>query len=138
MAMTTRPGSREAEVVLQDGSTVHLCRVTPCDTPAMHQLLTGLSDRPERAEVALEVADAMQGKGLGTVLLCQLAEAANQMGIQVFDAEVLPENHRMLRVIRDCGFPVKVHSLPGVLLVELRTCLAAKAPKGPEPWDQAA
>jgi RimJ/RimL family protein N-acetyltransferase len=191
MAMTTQPGSREAEVVLQDGSTVHLCRVTPCNTPAMHQLLTGLSDRsrwlrffsgvpnlhkavqwatevdndrryglvataggdgqivghagwerepdrPERAEVALEVADAMQGKGLGTALLCQLAEAANQMGIQVFDAEVLPENHRMLRVIRDCGFPVKVHSLPGVLLVELRTCLAAKAPKGPEPWDQTA
>jgi hypothetical protein len=43
--MTTRPRSREAEVVLQDGSTVHLCRVTPCDTPTMHQLLTGLSDR---------------------------------------------------------------------------------------------
>ena len=43
--MTIRPGSREVEVVLQDGSTVHLCRVTPCDTPAMHQLLTGLSDR---------------------------------------------------------------------------------------------
>ena len=79
--------------------------------------------------IALEVADAMQGKGLGTALLCQLAEAANQTGIQVFDAEVLPENHRMLRVICDCGFPVKVHSLPGVLLVELRTCLAANAPK---------
>ena len=28
--------------------------------------------------------------------------------------------------------------MPGVLLVELRTCLAAKAPKGPEPWDQTA
>jgi GNAT superfamily N-acetyltransferase len=95
-------------------------------------------DRPERAEVALEVADAMQGKGLGTALLCRLAEAANQMGIQVFDAEVLPENYRMLRVIRDSGFPVKVHSLPGVLLVELGTCLAAKAPKGAEPWDRAA
>ena len=94
-------------------------------------------DQPERAEVALEIADTMQGKGLGTALLCQLAEAANEMGIQVFDAEVLPENHKMLRVVSDCGFPVKVHSLPGVLLVELRTCLAAMAPKRLKPWEQA-
>jgi RimJ/RimL family protein N-acetyltransferase len=191
MAMTTRPGSREGEVVLRDGSTVHLCPVTPRDAPAVHQLLKGLSDqsrwlrffsgvpnlpkavqwatevdndrryglvataggdgrmaghggwerepdRPERAEVALEIADAMQDKGLGTALLCQLAEAANEMGIQVFDAEVVPENHKMLRVFDDCGFPVKVHSLPGVLLVELRTCLAANAPKRQKPWEQAA
>ena len=81
------------------------------------------SDRPERAEVALEIADAMQGKGLGTVLLCQLAEAANELGIQVMVAEVLPENRQMLGVFRDCGYPVKVHSLPGVELVELRTSL---------------
>jgi GNAT superfamily N-acetyltransferase len=34
-------------------------------------------DRPERAEVAFAIADAMQGKGLGTILLGQLAEAAD-------------------------------------------------------------
>jgi RimJ/RimL family protein N-acetyltransferase len=42
-----------------------------------HAGLERESDRPERAEVALEIADAMQGKGLGTALLCQLAEAAH-------------------------------------------------------------
>ena len=96
------------------------------------------SDHPERAEVALEVADAMQGKGLGTALLCQLAAAANQLGIQVLDAEVLPENRQMLRVFRDCGYPVKVHSRPGVELVELQIGQAAEAPKPPEPQRQAA
>jgi GNAT superfamily N-acetyltransferase len=84
------------------------------------------SDHPERAEVALEVADAMQGKGLGTALLCQLAAAANQLGIQVLDAEVLPENRQMLHVFRDCGYPVKVRSLPGVELVELQIGQAAQ------------
>ena len=70
-------------------------------------------DRPERAEVALEIADAMQGKGLGTVLLCQLAEAANELGIQVMVAEVLPENRQMLRVFRDCAIPSRCTASPG-------------------------
>jgi GNAT superfamily N-acetyltransferase len=84
------------------------------------------------------IADALQGKGLGTALLCQLAQAADELGIQVLDAEVLAENHKMLRVFRDCGYPVKIHSLPGVQLVELRTSRAPKTPKPPKPHNQAA
>jgi RimJ/RimL family protein N-acetyltransferase len=103
-----------------------------------HAGLERESDHPERAEVALEVADALQGKGLGTALLCQLTEAANQLGVQVLDAEVLAENHKMLRVFRDCGYPIKVHSLPGVQLVELRTSGAAHPPKTLEPHNQTA
>jgi RimJ/RimL family protein N-acetyltransferase len=186
--MTTHSGSREIDVVLRDGSIVHVSPAKPADAPAVTLLLNGLSDRsrwlrffssfpdlakaaqwatevdngrryglvattgrmvghaglerssdrPERAEVALEVADAMQGKGLGTGLLCQLAEAAKELGIQVLDAEVLPENRKMLRVLRDCGYPVKVHSFPGVELVELRTSLAATGLKPREPHNQAA
>ena len=81
-------------------------------------------DHPERAEVAMEIADAMQGKGLGTILLGQLTEAANEVGVQVLDAEVLAENHQMVKVFRDSGFPVKTHTLPGVLLVEFPTSLS--------------
>ena len=84
-------------------------------------------DHPDRAEVAFEIADAMQGKGLGTILLGQLAEAASQLGVQVLDAEVLPENHQMVKVFRDSGFPVKTHSLPGVLLIEFPTSLSPEA-----------
>jgi acetate---CoA ligase (ADP-forming) len=178
--MTTYPRHREADVVLRDGSTVHVRPVRPADAAAVEQLLKALSDRsrwlrffsghpnldkavqwatevdydqryglvatsggdgrvvghagferqpdrPERAEVAMEVADAMQGKGLGTILLGQLAEAANEVGVQVFDAEVLPENHLMVQVFRDSGFPVKTHTVPGVLLIEFPTSLSPEA-----------
>src|SRR5215207_2170257 len=63
----------------------------------------------------------MQHNGLGTILLGQLIEAADQAGVAVLSAEVLPQNHRMLHVFRDSGFPVTTRTLPGVVLVELAT-----------------
>jgi acetate---CoA ligase (ADP-forming) len=81
------------------------------------------ADRADRAEVAFAITDAWQGKGLGTILLGQLAEVADQKGISTFTAEVLPENHRMAQVFRDSGFPVTLHALPGVVLVEFPTAL---------------
>jgi acetate---CoA ligase (ADP-forming) len=90
-------------------------------------------DRPERAETALAVADAMQGRGLGTILLGQLAEAAEQVGVAVLSAEVLPQNHRMVQVFRDSGFPVTTHTVPGVLLFEMPTLLT---PEGLERFER--
>ena len=43
--MTTHAGSREVDIVLRDGSTVHVCPAKPSDAPAVRLLLTGLSDR---------------------------------------------------------------------------------------------
>jgi acetyl coenzyme A synthetase (ADP forming)-like protein len=80
-------------------------------------------ERPEKAEVALAIADALQGKGLGTILLGQLAQAAEQAGVDMLAAEVLPQNHNMVQVFRDSGFPVRTHALPGVLLFEMPTLL---------------
>jgi GNAT superfamily N-acetyltransferase len=59
------------------------------------------------AEVAVEVADHLHGRGLGTLLIEMLAAAAEQRGIAYFDAEVLCENHEMLDVFRD-GFDARV------------------------------
>ncbi|HLH69705.1 MAG TPA: GNAT family N-acetyltransferase [Candidatus Dormibacteraeota bacterium] len=84
-------------------------------------------ERPGTAEVALTVADALQGKGLGTILLGHLAAAAAAAGISVFVAEVMPENHRMLTVFRDSGFPVSVSSSYGVIKVEFPTSLTEEA-----------
>ena len=95
-------------------------------------------DHPERAEVALEIADLMQGRGLGTILLGQLAEAANEIGVQLLDAEVLPQNHQMIKVFRDSGFPVKTQTIPGVILIEFPTSLSPEALGRFERRDQAA
>jgi L-amino acid N-acyltransferase YncA len=78
-------------------------------------------DRPERAEIAFTIADVMQHNGLGTILLGQLTQAAEQAGVAVLSAEVLPQNHRMLHVFHDSGFPLATRTIPGVVLVELAT-----------------
>ncbi len=86
-----------------------------------------LRDRADKAELALAIADDFQGRGLGTILLGQLAEAAHAAGVTLLDAEVLPQNHQMLQVLRDAGLPLTVRSLPGVVMAELPTSLSPEA-----------
>jgi acetyl coenzyme A synthetase (ADP forming)-like protein len=93
---------------------------------------------PGKAELALAVADAYQGRGLGTILLGQLAEAASLAGIQVLEAVVRPENHRMLEVLRESGFPIRSRSEPGEIHAELPTALTADALKHFEDRDRMA
>ena len=59
---------------------------------------------PLVAEVAFTVADDLQGRGIATRLLEQLAGRAAEAGIERFVAEVLAENSAMLAVFRDAGF----------------------------------
>jgi acetate---CoA ligase (ADP-forming) len=61
---------------------------------------------PASAEVAFAVADSLQGHGVGTRLLEQLAETAASNGISTFVAEVMTGNEPMLRVFADAGFAV--------------------------------
>ncbi|GAA4931681.1 acyl-CoA synthetase (NDP forming) [Actinomycetospora succinea] len=58
------------------------------------------------AEVAFVVRDDHQGRGLGSILLEHLAAAARECGLTRFVAEVLTENHQMVRVFREAGFEV--------------------------------
>ena len=69
-----------------------------------------IRETPDRAEVAFEVADDWQGRGIATVLLAHLSELATADGIETFTAIVLPENHRMIQVFRDSGFAVEVRA----------------------------
>jgi acetyl coenzyme A synthetase (ADP forming)-like protein len=82
---------------------------------------------PGRAEVAFEVADDWQGRGISTLLLAHLSELATADGIDTFTAVVLPDNRRMIQVFRDSGFAVRVRSEPGELLVELPAELGREA-----------
>ncbi|KKJ96017.1 bifunctional GNAT family N-acetyltransferase/acetate--CoA ligase family protein [Micromonospora sp. HK10] len=67
------------------------------------------------AEVAFVVEDAYQGRGIGSVLLEHLADAARRYGIVHFVAEVLPANGAMLRVFSDFGYQVQRQFADGVV-----------------------
>ena len=75
-------------------------------------------DDPTEAEVAFNIADAHQGRGIGSILLEHLAAAARENGIRKFSAEVLPENRKMLMVFSDAGYDVKRHFDDGVVSLE--------------------
>ena len=75
-------------------------------------------DDPTEAEVAFNIADAHQGRGIGSILLEHLAAAAQEHGIRRFSAEVLPENRKMLMVFSDAGYDVKRHFDDGVVSLE--------------------
>jgi acetate---CoA ligase (ADP-forming) len=170
---------READIVLRDGSTLHVRPVRAGDEHALSAFFRSLSDdsrwfrffggsgesfladaarrfavvdggtfslvatagaaagivghaiyvptRADHAEIAIAVADAYHGKGLGTLFLAHLARAADANGVRVFDAEVLASNHRMLELVRESGFPVAVHPEPGQLRLTFPTSLTSEA-----------
>jgi RimJ/RimL family protein N-acetyltransferase len=59
---------------------------------------------PGRAELALVVIDAWQGRGVGSILMDHLIKIAGNDGLQELTAEVLPENAAMLKVFGKFGF----------------------------------
>lgn len=75
-------------------------------------------DDPLEAEVAFNISDAHQGRGIGSILLEHLAVAARENGIRRFTAEVLPDNRKMLMVFADAGYDLKRQFDDGVVSVE--------------------
>ncbi|HEY4095442.1 MAG TPA: GNAT family N-acetyltransferase [Baekduia sp.] len=76
-------------------------------------------NEPAAAEVAFAVTEAMQGRGLATRMLEQLAEVAAGRGITRFDAEVMSENRPMLHVFGNAGFGVRRASTGGIVHLAL-------------------
>ncbi|MGC7151965.1 GNAT family N-acetyltransferase [Paenarthrobacter sp. AT5] len=75
-------------------------------------------DDPAEAEVAFNISDKHQGRGIGSILLEHLAVAARENGIRRFTAEVLPENRKMLMVFADAGYDLTRQFDDGVVSVE--------------------
>ena len=73
----------------------------------------------ESAEYAAIVVDAWQGHGLGLQLTRQLIEAARARGIRSLYALVLPENLRMLNLLRDLGLPERIQWEAGVERIDV-------------------
>lgn len=97
----------------------------PEETIVGHALYAAVEEG--RAEVAFAIAQEYQGRGLATILLAHLAEAAAANGIGVFEAEILASNHKMLEVFRESGFPVEVRADIGQLKVSFPTSLTDEA-----------
>jgi GNAT superfamily N-acetyltransferase len=74
---------------------------------------------PSRAEVAFTVADDLQGRGLGSLLFRRLATLARAQGIATFEAEVLPNNEKMLRVFERSSLAQTSRSDPPALHVTI-------------------
>ena len=171
---------RDGDVVLRDGSTVHIRVMRASDEAGLCALLTSLSEESrwlrfycvqnsaglaieahreanldhafglvacsgdeervvghafyaaideQQAEVAFTIANDFQERGLGTILLCQLAEVAAANGIKVFEANVVAANHAMLHVFRASGFPLEVSANTGQIQVVFPTSFTDEARK---------
>jgi acetyl coenzyme A synthetase (ADP forming)-like protein len=91
-----------------------------------------------RAEVAFEVADQLHGQGIGTLLLGHLAGVAAQHGITKLTAIVMPNNYKMIDVLRDSGFPVTQRSSDGATEIDLPTSVSEETLEAYERREQTA
>jgi acyl-CoA synthetase (NDP forming)/RimJ/RimL family protein N-acetyltransferase len=69
----------------------------------------------DTAEVAFNIEDAHQGRGLGSVFLEHVAAAARERGISRFVADVLPANRKMLHVFEEAGYVVEHELEDGIV-----------------------
>lgn len=95
---------RVALVMEASGQLIGIARYDRTDGP------DGIS-----AEVAFNVSDHYQGRGIGSVLLEHLAAIGREAGVEEFTADVLPQNRKMMGVFIDAGFGVKHHFDDGVI-----------------------
>jgi RimJ/RimL family protein N-acetyltransferase len=75
--------------------------------------------RTERAEYAAEVEDSWQGRGLGLALSRRLIDAALKRDVRTFTGIVLPENTRMLHLLRGLGLPERLRYKDGTDYIEI-------------------
>ena len=79
------------------------------------------------AEVAVTVADAWQGRGLGTVLLDRLVERARAAGVEHICAYMLASNRDMLALMKGSG-PLEEVEREGTTL-EVRLPIRGEVPR---------
>ena len=86
-------------MALVDGVPVGLCRF--------------VRTAPDTAEIAFEVVDAEQGRGIGSALVDAVATVADASGITWLEATVAPDNGASIAVLDRIG--VRLHPEDGLL-----------------------
>ncbi|WP_329537557.1 GNAT family N-acetyltransferase (plasmid) [Streptomyces sp. NBC_01450] len=96
-------------------------RVAEGERPGYHALaaeseghLIGLAEYEvlspgSTADISVAVADGWHHRGVATLLLEHLADAARTAGVTAFSADALSENHDVLKVFHDLGLHVTRH-----------------------------
>ena len=97
------------------------------DGPRIVALASYVRTEPEKAEMAIAIDDPFQGRGMGSILVEHLGEAAASCGIRHLVAEVLSENHDMLEVITSMSLPVEETRADGVVHIEFPSEMTAEA-----------
>ncbi|MGB8331370.1 MAG: GNAT family N-acetyltransferase [Polyangiales bacterium] len=91
-----------------------------------------LIDHPDTAEAAVTVLDAYQGKGLGSVLLQRLIEAAWERDIRWFRNELLADNTASRRMIESLSPEVTFrYSGDGAMIATLPVPEPDRTPTAP-------
>ncbi|MFP4635885.1 MAG: GNAT family N-acetyltransferase, partial [Nitriliruptoraceae bacterium] len=97
-----------------------------------HERIVGVAryerdpDRPDHAEFAALVEDAEQGRGVGTVLVRQVALAAADGGITHLSGDILADNVRMLNLVRELGLEYHSGHDGGVVRSDLETTITER------------
>ena len=92
-----------AEVLL-DGATPVLATRLVADARYVRS-----TEQPHEAEFAIAMADDWQSLGLGRTLMARLASHAKRQGLKALVGDVLPENRRMLVLMRGLGGETRPH-----------------------------
>jgi len=97
------------------------------DGPRIVALASYVRTEAEKAEMAVAIDDPFQGRGMGSILVEHLAEAAASCGIRHLVAEVLSENRDMLEVITSMALPVEETQADGVVHIEFPSEMTQEA-----------
>jgi GNAT superfamily N-acetyltransferase len=116
--VTSLPDSQLDQLVSVDGRRHVALVITQNENIVAVGRYFALDEQPGTAEVSFLVEDAMQRKGIGTILLDALAEFAREHGITRFAADVLADNHLMLSVFRKTGYALTANISYGVTHLE--------------------
>lgn len=91
-----------------------------------------LTDEPDTAEPAVTVVDGFHGKGLGSILLQRLIEAAWERDVRWFVTELLAENTASKRMFESLSRDVKFrHAGDGALVARLPVPEPDRTPTAP-------
>ncbi len=87
-------------------------------------------------ECAIVVADAWQGRGVGTRLMRELLATAARSGITVIQGEVLATNRPMLALARKLGMSVRASPEGATLRRVVLSDLSGGAPLPQQPFEE--